>query len=69
MTFTNSHRSRRIANVLRDYDTDSTDAGCLIDLLSDARHWCDRHGECFGDLDRIGHDRYLAELREARRSS
>lgn len=69
MTITNAHRAKRLTQVLRHYDTDNTDAGCLIDLLADARHWCDRHGECFGDLDRVAHDHYLAELWDERRSS
>ena len=34
----------------------------LIDLLADARHWCDRHGESFAELDRIAHVHYLHEL-------
>ena len=33
----------------------------LIDLLTDARHWCDRNGECFADLDRIAYRHYLDE--------
>lgn len=48
-----------------EYDT----AANLIDLLADARHWCDRHGQCYGDLDRIAHDHYLAELWAERRAS
>lgn len=62
MTRTNAQRAKQLAEVLRQYATDDTDAGSLIDLLTDARHWCDRNGECFGDMDRIAHDHYLAEL-------
>lgn len=69
MTPTNAQRAKRPAKVLRHYDTDDTDRGSLIDLLADARHWCDLEGQCYGDLDRIAYDHYLAELWEARRSS
>lgn len=64
---TNAQRAERLADVLRQYDTDDADPCCLIDLLADARHWCDRHGECYGDLDRMAYDHYLAELWDERR--
>lgn len=58
----NDRRAMRVGHVLTwctDWDTGREG---LIDLLADARHWCDRHGECFGDLDRIAHQHYLHEL-------
>ena len=61
---TNSHRTRRFGHVLRHYETDDTDRGCLIDLLADARHWCDQHGENYAELDRIAYGHYLAEFVE-----
>ena len=67
MTVTNRHRAKRFARMLRQYDTDNTDSGCLIDLLADARHWCDWQEECYGDLDRIAFDHYVAELWDERR--
>jgi len=69
MTSTNNRRAKRIAKVLRRYGTDNTDHGGLIDLLADARHWCDRHAECYSDLDRVAHDHYLTELWDERRPS
>lgn len=57
----NRNRARRCGKVLRRYGTDDTDPGCLIDFLTDARHWCDLHGHCFGDLDRIAYGHYSAE--------
>jgi hypothetical protein len=59
---------RRLQQVLRNYDTDDTPQGCLIDLLTDARHWCDRHGESYAELDRVAYQHYLAERYEARRA-
>ncbi len=69
MSITNAARAERLDAVLRGYDSDDTDRGSLIDLLADARHWCDRRGECFGDLDLVAHDHYLAELSDERRPS
>ena len=60
----NLSRAKRCAKTLRRYGTDDTDPGCLTDFLADARHWCDQHGHSFGDLDRIAHDHYLAELND-----
>lgn len=59
---TNAERAKRFARVLRQYNTYDTDDCRLINLLADARHWCDRQQECYGDLDRIAHDHYFAEL-------
>lgn len=57
----NDRRAMRIEHVLtwcKDWDTGVEG---LIDLLTDARHWCDRHGQCFGDLDRIAYGHYSEE--------
>jgi hypothetical protein len=64
---TNRCRANRCSKALRRYGTDTTDPACLIDFLADARHWCDRHGQNFADLDRIAYDHYLTELGEAQR--
>lgn len=66
---TNDQRAKRFARTLRGYGTDHTERGCLIDLLADARHWCDRTGACFDGIDRVAHDRYLADLCDDRRPS
>lgn len=58
----NHRRAMRIEHVLtwcKDWDTGREG---LIDLLTDARHWCDRHGESFAELDRIAYQHYIAEL-------
>ena len=39
--------SRRCQQALRRYGTDDTLKGCLIDLLSDAMHWCRAKGRGF----------------------
>lgn len=66
---TNAHRADRCESALAGYNDDYDTVANLIDLLADARHWCDRHGHCFGDLDRIAYDHYLAELWMERRVS
>jgi hypothetical protein len=38
----------------------------LIDLLADARHWCDRHGESFAALDRRAYQHYLTDIHTER---
>lgn len=60
----NNQRADRFRNVLRRYATDDTDKGRFIDLLTDARHWCDRNEKCFADLDRQAYQHYLAERSE-----
>jgi hypothetical protein len=39
-------------------DRDEHALGLLIDL----RHYCDRHGLCFGDIDGKAHDIYTNEI-------
>jgi hypothetical protein len=58
----NKTRACRLAAMLRGYGTDDTDRGCVIDLLTDARHWCDCLGESYAACDRIAYDHYLAEI-------
>jgi hypothetical protein len=54
---------------LRCYDTDSEPTGCLADFLADARHWCDRNGRSYAELDRRASWSYAAEVAEARRAT
>jgi hypothetical protein len=62
-TFTdNQRRALRIGHILTWCKDWSTGREGLIDLLADARHWCDRHGEDFDALNHIAHGHYLAEL-------
>ncbi|MGD9790586.1 MAG: hypothetical protein AB7Q00_12705 [Phycisphaerales bacterium] len=62
--FTNADRVKRFTDTLAayndEYDLDSN----LIDLLADARHWCDAHGHAFAEFDRTAYQHYLAERRE-----
>ena len=58
----NAKRAARCRAALTGYNDKYDLVANLIDLLADARHWCDAHGRCFGDLDRIAHEHYLAEL-------
>ena len=45
---------------LETYGDDDAASRC-IDLLTDARHWCDLNGQKFADLDRQADLHYLAE--------
>lgn len=65
----NAERAARCRAALTGYNDKYDLVANLIDLLADARHWCDAHGRCFGDLDRVAHDHYLAELAAGRRPS
>jgi len=38
----------------------------LIDLLTDARHWCDRNDQSFAELDRQAYQHYLTEIHAER---
>lgn len=64
---TNKIRAKRCERALRNYNTDDALRTCLIDLLSDARHWCDANGLNYADLDRIGYEHYSAEVVDERR--
>lgn len=60
--FTRTERAAHLAAELQTY-TDGWDIRTnLIAVLTDARHWCDAHGESLADLDRIAHQHYFAEL-------
>lgn len=69
MTIRNPRRAKRFAQAIRHYGIITLGADSLIDMLTDARHWCDRHGLCYGDLDRIAHKHYLAEIEDEWRLS
>jgi hypothetical protein len=64
----NRRRAMRIAHILTWCQDWTSHREGLIDLLADARHWCDQNGESFGDLDRQAYRHYLAELNETKRS-
>lgn len=64
----NRRRAMRIAHILTWCKDWNNPREGMIDLLADARHWCDQNGENFGDLDRQAYRYYLAELNEADRS-
>lgn len=42
-------------------ETPDEPATDLIDLLTDLRHYCDEHGLCFGDCDRVAYVHYAEE--------
>lgn len=67
MKSVNRYRAHRCDRALRRYDTDVDTKGCLIDLLADARHWCDRNGYSFAELDRVAYQHYCAEVAAAGR--
>jgi hypothetical protein len=37
---------------------------CIIDLLTDARHWCHLNDRSFEDLDRMAREHFEAEVNE-----
>jgi hypothetical protein len=57
----NGRRARRIDCLLARCDDGNAPRESLIDLLADARHWCDRHEYDFADLDRVAYQHYAAE--------
>jgi hypothetical protein len=63
----NRRRALRIAHILTWCKDGSSPREGLIDLLADARHWCDQNGESFTELDRLADRHYIAELIEAQR--
>jgi hypothetical protein len=65
----NRYRALRCDRALRRYDTDFDITGCLIDFLADARHWCDRHGHIYTELDHMAYEHYCEEVVAARRGS
>lgn len=61
VTAENSRRAERISQAIRSYSEEDDDETNLIDLLADARHWCDQNGLSFAELDRLAYIHYLAE--------
>jgi hypothetical protein len=47
---------------------DDDPADRLVELLADARHWCDLNGQNFSELDRRAYQHYLAEIHNNTRS-
>lgn len=64
MNHTNFYRALRFGRALNAYDSDTELRGCLVDLLTDARHWCDQAGVDFAGLDRIACDHHRHEVGE-----
>ncbi len=60
----NAQRSNRfevaMMSIREDYGDDVQAE--MIDLMADARHWCDANDESFEELDRQAFRHYLAEL-------
>ncbi len=65
----NQQRARRFQACLRLYGKSGEIRETLIDLLADARHWCDRRREDYAKLDRQAYQHYLVELNEQRGGS
>jgi hypothetical protein len=60
-------RCRRIARLLRSGQGNASEN--LIDLLADARHWCDHNAQDFAALDRQAYQHYIAEIDACRKES
>jgi hypothetical protein len=56
-------------DMLLEHYGDDDPADRLVDMLADARHWCDLNGQSFWELDRRAHKHYLAEIDENNRSN
>jgi len=61
------YRACRLGRALRAYATAFEPTECLVDLLADARHWCDRHGHSYVELDRTAFRHYLEQVASAPR--
>lgn len=68
MKTTNTIRAERFGRMLRTYNSGDSNKERLIDLLADARHWCDRHDLSHGGIDRLAYSYYLAERGREKRS-
>lgn len=60
---TPSVRAARFQAALDRYDDAIDEQTGLIDVLSDARHWCDANERGFAEADRIAHREYLVHRR------
>lgn len=58
---TNAERATRCSQFLETYADHDAEPN-LIDLLADARHWCDLYNQNFAELDRIAYRHYAAEV-------
>lgn len=56
-------------DMLLEHYGDDDPADRLVDMLTDARHWCDLNGQSFWELDRRAHRHYLAEIHATERSN
>lgn len=65
----NARHAERCAQAIRNYGDKCDEQTNLVDFLTDARHWCDRHGESYAELDRRAYRHYLEELAEGRRGA
>lgn len=65
-TAKNDHGALRIDRMLTGCQDWESKRDGLIELLTDARHWCDQHGEDFASLDRLAYARYLEDLHSKR---
>ena len=66
---TNKDRAHRIDKIALNYlgeDNNHPDdfEAAVRDILADVRHWCDKHGKSFADIDRIAYNNYSAEVSE-----
>lgn len=65
---TNAHGAANCQRTLENYNDEWDIRTNLIDLLTDARHWCDANRESFAELDRIAYQHYAAEAVAERKS-
>ena len=57
----NAFRALTFESALETYGDEDAATRC-IDLLTDARHWCDLNSQSYASLDRQAYQHYLAEL-------
>ena len=64
----NESRAQQFHTALSRYGSILSPMESVTDMLADARHWCDRQGLSFCELDQEAFWHYREELNEAKRS-
>ncbi|MFO0835790.1 MAG: hypothetical protein U0638_12525 [Phycisphaerales bacterium] len=67
--FTNRQRAERFDAAVRGYNDEYDDLANFIDLLADARHWCDHRAHSYAEAERVAHQHYLAEREDESRNA
>jgi len=66
---TNRQRAERFDAAVRGYNDEYEELANFVDLLADARHWCDHHARSYSEADRVAHQHDLAEREDELRNA